>query len=387
MRITVKTLHGLEEILAAEIAEIGGTEIKILKRAVAFEGDHRLLYRANFELRTAMRVLVPINVFRARNENQLYQKIRRINWSNYMDLDGTLAIDGVTHGRLFTHSKYVALKTKDAIVDQWRDKTGKRPNVDTEKPSLRVNVYINEDVVTVSLDSSGQSLHKRGYRVDVLEAPISEVLAAGMIKLSGWDAQSDLIDPMCGSATIPIEAALIATNTPAGMFKDWFGFETWNDFEPATWKAVQEEALANVRPFEHQIWGTDESPRAMRIAQLNVEAARMEKHIQLKRTKFERLERPFEKGTIIMNPPYDERLENVDIKEFYKMIGDQFKAGWQGYTAWLISSNMQALKCIGLRPSKKIVLFNGALECKYQKFEMYAGSRKKKYQNQESVEK
>ncbi len=377
MDIVVKTLHGLEEVLAKEIEQLGGQNIRPLKRAVSFEGDLGLLYKANFELRTAMRIITPIRTFTARNENDLYRNIQKIDWSEYMSNSDTLAIDGVASSRIFRHSKYVALKTKDAIVDQFRDRTGKRPNVNVLTPSLRVNIHIHDDFVTVSLDSSGESLHKRGYRTDVMEAPINEVLAAGMIQLAGWHGQSDLTDPMMGSGTIPIEAAMIATNTPAGMYKEWFGFQKWRNFDEALWKDVQQEAMDKIKPFNHKIYGFDKEFKAMRIAQRNVQAARMEDHIEVKRKPFERLERPSDDGILIMNPPYDVRLENTDINEFYEMIGARFKKAWEGCHAWIISSNMEALKHIGLRTSRKIVLFNGALECKFQKYEMYAGSRRK----------
>ncbi len=380
MRITATTLHGLEDVLVQEIEQIGGENIEKSKRAVLFDGDKELLYRANLQLRTAIRVLVPIQTFRARSEDDLYNRVKRINWAKYMSNRNTLAIDASASSNIFRHSKYVALKTKDAIVDQFRDRTGKRPNVNIYNPTLRINVHINQTEVTISLDSSGDSLHKRGYKVDSLEAPISEVLAAGMLLLSGWDARLPLIDPMCGSGTIPIEAALIATKTPPGIFREQFGFETWRDFDSDLWEKVKKAALEKVIPCSVQLLGTDESFKAIRIAQRNVEAARMEKYIELKRSKFEKLQLSFDEGILVFNPPYDERLENENINDFYQLIGDQLKNNWQGYTAWMISSNFQALKHVGLRPSKKIILFNGPLECKFQKFEMYAGSKKKKKQ-------
>ncbi len=373
-----KTLHGLEEVLAKELQDIGAKNITILKRAVSFTGDKKLLYRANLELRTAMRILVPFHSFRVRHESALYNKIRTIDWSEFMDVNDTLAIDGVTNSKYFTHSKYVALKTKDAIVDQFRDKYGKRPNVNTYNPTLRINVHINEDQCTISLDSSGESLHKRGYRKETLVAPINEVLAAGMIQLSGWKKDCNFIDAMCGSGTILFEALLYARNIPPQYRRDYFCFKKWKGFDQKLWDEVVREAKERQCSFDYQILGFDKDFQAIRVTERNMEEAELIDQIVLKRKKFESLQPPAEKGILIMNPPYGERLEDKEINQFYEMIGERLKHIFTGYEAWIISSNNEALKHIGLRPSRRISLYNGALDCKFLKFELYAGSKKMK---------
>ncbi len=382
----VKTLHGLEEILAAELTALGAQNVIPSRRAVSFEGDKKLLYRANLELRTALRILSPIAKLKARNEHQLYDAIRSIDWTEYLDLKGTFAIDGVVRSNYFNHSKYVALKSKDAIADQFRDKFGKRPNVNPVSPDLRINVFIHEQTVHVALDSSGDSLHKRNHGRETLEAPINEVLAAGMIQLAGWKADCPFLDPMCGSGTIPIEAAMYAYNIPSQIHRTEFGFMRWPDFDKELWETVKAEANARIRDCEHPIVGYDNIFQAVRISQRNIALAGLDGKVEVKRQKFEKLKESGPPGIIIMNPPYDERLEIADIEAFYKMIGDQFKKVFGGHEAWIISSNMDAIKRIGLRASKKITLFNGPLECKFLKFELYAGSKKQKYQNQDKSE-
>lgn len=379
MKILSKTIAGLEQILADEIEQLGGKNIRILKRAVSFEGDLKILYRSNLELRTALRILVPIYSFKARNENVYYDKIKQLDWSKYMRVTDTLAINGTTHSQYFNHSKYVALKAKDAIVDQFREKEGRRPNVNVHAPTLRLNIHIQDEDVNVSLDSSGQPLFKRGYRIERMEAPLNEILAAGMILSSGWKKDCDFVDAMCGSGTLLIEAGMMAKNIPPLWFrKEGFGFQRWRDYDEKLWQTVLSEAKERITDFNHKIYGFDRDFKAISTAKINVLAAELTENISLRRMAFERLEAPAEKGILIINPPYDERLHIKNINELYKMMGDQFKQNFKGWEAWIISSNMQALKHIGLRPSKKIRLMNGALDCKFLKFEMYEGSRKAK---------
>lgn len=379
MKLTATTSQGLEEILAAELEALGAQDIYIQKRAVEFSGDKKLMYRACYELRTAIRVLMPIEHFRVRHESGLYSKIKKIDWSQYMSVNDTLAIDGVTNSRYFNHSKYVALKSKDAIVDQFREKHGRRPSVNVTSPTLRIHVHINEDRCTVSLDASGESLHHRGYRRETLEAPINEVLAAGMILLSGWKKDCDFIDPMCGSGTILAEAAMIARNIPAQKYcRHKFGFEKWRDFDSALWESIKKEANAQIKDFDYKIMGFDQDFKAIRVTERNLMDTDLEGTIILERKKFEKLEPPSEKGIIITNPPYEERIKTGDIENLYEIIGERLKHHFMGYEAWLISSNMDAIKKIGLRPSRKITLHNGPLLCKFLKFELYAGSRKQK---------
>lgn len=369
-------MQGLEGALAEEIRQLGGKEIKELKRAVEFEGDKRLLYRANLELRTALRVLVHLQDFIAKSPEELYKKIKRVEWQDYLSVDKTFAIDATASSEIFRHSKYAALKTKDAIADYFRDKTGRRPDVNVEFPHLQVNLHINQDKCSLSIDSSADSLHKRGYRANTLEAPINEVLAAGMILLSGWRGDRTFIDPMCGSGTLLIEAALIATNTPPQLHREAFGFMKWRDFDANLWEDVVDKAKAQIKPLTSDILGFDKDMRAVRVSAQNIFSAHLEgQGIQVEKKSFEKLVPPPPPGIVITNPPYDERLKEVEIEAFYKMIGDQLKQEFAGYKAWLISSNKEALKYIGLRPSQKMTLFNGALECKFQKYELYEGSR------------
>ncbi len=370
-----KTLSGLEPALAAELKSMGATGVRELKRAVAFDGDLRMLYRCNYELRTALRVLVPIHSFPAYNEKNLYEGIREIDWSQYMSINDTLAVDAITQGEVFRHSQYVGLLTKDAIVDQFRDRFQRRPNVNIAAPVLRINIHIQGTHCDVSLDASGDSLHRRNYRRDTVEAPLNEVLAAGMILLSGWNGKSDFVDPMCGSGTLPIEAAMIATRTPPQIKRESFGFFRWPDFNRKLWQEVKKEADDRIQSPEFQIFASDKDNRARNATSINAMSASLENVIHTDKTAFEKLDPPGPAGVLITNPPYDERLKMDDIVAFYKSIGDRLKKHWTGWDAWLISSNRDALKHVGLRPSRKITLFNGALECSFQKFELYEGSK------------
>lgn len=375
MEYIVKTMAGLEEVLATEIKAIG-VEPTVLKRAVRFDGELEHLYRANFELRTAIRVLQPVSVFHARTEDELYRKVGAVDWSEYMKLEDTLAVDAAVNSNYFRHSKYVALKTKDAIVDQFRHNTGRRPDVDINNPKLRINVHIGDDTVTLALDSSGASLHKRGYRLETLEAPINEVLAAGMILLSGWQRDSNFIDPMCGSGTLLIEAAMYAMHLPPQWQRNQFGFMSWSNFDRALWEKVKAEALAKKQPFEYQLLGFDKDFKALSVSRRNAMSAGLEEKLEFQRSAFQRLTPPPGPGMVVMNPPYDERLGIDDVKQFYKEIGDRLKQAFSGYQAWIICSNPEAVKSIGLRSSRKYVLFNGPLECRYLGFDLYEGSRK-----------
>lgn len=377
MKIIIKTLQGLENVLAEEIKSLGGSNIKMLKRAVECEGDQRLLYRANLELRTALRVLVPIAEFRAKTPDELYKRAYHIEWSDYMTVDKTFAIDAVTKSEIFTHSKYAALKTKDAIADYFRDRTGDRPNVNVDYPSLRINVHINNDECSVALDSSGDSLHKRGYRANSVEAPINEVLAAGMLLLAGWRGDGTFVDPMCGSGTLLIEAAMIAKNIPPQLYRESLGFMKWKNFNAKLWEDVLDKAQSSIKPLNCKILGFDKDMKAIRVTGQNILSAHLEgQGISVEKQLFEKLIAPLPPGLLMTNPPYDERLKEADIEAFYKMMGDRLKQAFIGYEAWIISSNQEALKHLGLKPSKKMTLFNGALECKFQQYELYEGSRR-----------
>lgn len=380
MDYLAKTLAGLEEVLANELSSLGAEKIEVGNRVVRFSGDKALMYRANLELRTALRILVPIHRFRVRHQNELYKKVQQVDWSKYLDLTDTLAVDAVTNSDFIRHSHYAALKTKDAIVDQFRDKTGRRPDVDIKTPTIRLHLHVRNDWGTILLDSSGESLHKRGYRQVSVAAPINEVLAAGMIMLAGWKGDSPFVDPMCGSGTLPIEAALIAYNTPPQILRKSFGFMRWKDFDAGLWRQVKKQALAQKTPFTHTIWASDTESEAIEAIETNLRSLDLIRKVEVRRIDFLKLSPPERPGLLMMNPPYDERLEYSDINNFYKDIGDQLKQTYSGWEAWIISSNKEALKHIGLRPSRKTTLYNGALECKFHKFEMYKGTKKDKGQ-------
>lgn len=373
--LTATTFHGLEQVLADELKTLGATDIEIGKRAVYFTGNQELLYKANLCLRTAIRILKPIAEFRVRHESPLYNKIQKIDWSKYMDVTDTLAVDSVVSSNYFKHSKYVALKVKDAIVDQFRERFKKRPNVNTLNPTLRINIHLMDDNCIVSLDSSGDSLHKRGYRTEPYKAPLNEVLAAGMILLSGWKADCDLIDGMCGSGTILIEATKYARNIAPNKYRREFGFKNWKDYDAQLWETVHQEAVAAERPFTHTIKGFDIAFQAVRISERNIERAHLAGEIAVKRKDFEKNIPTSKKGILLLNPPYGERIDQYNINAFYAMIGDHLKDAFTGWDVWMISSNMEALKSVGLRPSQKVMLYNGALECSFRHYEMYKGTR------------
>ncbi len=373
----VATTHfGLEEVLAAELREIGASDIKILTRAVQYKGDQKVMYKSNLLLRTAVKVLKPIKSFQAENEQELYDQIKKIEWDSYFPLEKTFAIDGSTSGTIFTHSKFIALKSKDAIADQFREKyNDQRPNVEIENPDLRINVHIQQTDVTVSLDSSGTSLGKRNYRLEQTEAPINEVLAAGIILLSGWDKKTDFIDPMCGSGTFPIEAALMANNIPSGRNRK-FGFEKWNDFNAELWNDVLQEAAAGIKSVDIKIIAGEIDTKALEIADANANRAGVSDRITFTSTDFFQSSCTNGNSFIVMNPPYGERLQVEEIVAFYKEIGTRLKHFYEGCEAWIISSNYEGLKHFGLKASSKIKLYNGPLECRLHQYLLYRGSKK-----------
>ena len=378
MNMTATTLFGLEEVLMEELRELGAQDIEKVNRAVIFTGDKELLYKANLHLRTALRVLVPVHKFTAANEQELYNGVRQLNWSEYLDGDQTLAVESAVNSDFFNHSHYVSLKTKDAIVDQFRDKTGARPWVNIDNPDLTIHIHIFKDNCTISLDSSGETLHKRGYKTANTPAPLSEVLAAGMILLTGWRGEKPFVDPMCGSGTIALEAALIAANIAPGVFRGDFGFKHWKNFDAALWQKLYKEALNQERESKYKIIASDISLQAVRVAEENMQNAELEEKLIILKKSFEELEPPREPGIIVMNPPYGERLAEENIIQFYKEIGNTLKQKWNGFEAWILSSNRQALKQVGLRTSKKTTLYNGPLECGFYKYELYEGSKKNK---------
>jgi putative N6-adenine-specific DNA methylase len=376
-KMLAKTLFGMEDILADELRKLGASKIEKGTRNVTFEGDLGFMYKANLCCRTAIKILKPITAFNIFTEEDLYKKVYEIPWENYMDAKGSLAVDATVFSEKFTHSMYISLKTKDAIVDRFRDNQGVRPDVDLDHPTLRINVHIDRNICTISLDSSGQSLHKRGYKVENTFAPINEVLAAGMIMLSGWNGQCDLLDPMCGSGTILTEAAMIACNIPPNLNREEFGFETWKDFDEDLYEVIEASALKKIKDFHFKVYGSDIDPVSVQKAKRNVHNANLEDFIELKTQDFFETKKEGDRYLyLIFNPPYDERLSIDNVQEFYGNIGTTLKHGYPGSQAWMISSNMDALKSVGLRPSRRIKLFNGKLEAKLVRYDMYEGSKK-----------
>ncbi len=379
--MTAKTFFALEPVLADELAAIGAENITVLNRAVSFTGTKETMYRANLELRTALRILKPVYSFSVRNDTELYDETTRFAWDTYLTPETTFAIDSFVHSENFNHANYAALKVKDAIVDQLRTVYGSRPDVEIENPDLRLNVHISDELCTISLDSSGNSLHKRGYRIGQGLAPINEVLAAGMLLLTGWNGQSNFVDPMCGSGTFLMEAATIAYNIAPGMKVGEFGFMRWNDWDETLWRNIVDQAKSRERNFEHTIVGFDESPEAIAIAKDNIKNADLGWKILLSTGKFQELtpDKLHDGGLVMINPPYGERFGSTDAEMLYKEIGDALKQNFDGFSVWIISSNKEALKNIGLKTSRKLLLYNGSLECKFHNYQIYKGSKKTKY--------
>ncbi len=376
MRFVAKTLYGLEKVLSEELVGLGAVNVQIANRAVLFEGEKSLLYTVNYCVRTALSVLVPIAEFRIRSKDDLYNGGSKIEWNRFMDTDDTFSIVPVINSPHFGHSGYPGLILKDAIADSFRNKTGRRPSVDTNDPALLINLHISNDEVTVSLDSSVVPLFKRGYRQEQSLAPLNEVLAAGIILLSKWESSVSLTDPMCGSGTIPIEAGLIACRIPPGKFRKYFGFQRWKDFDEELFNKVKLESNSQIRVSPVRISGSDISEQTLQFARANVEKAGLSDAVSLEVSDFKDLKSIDEQGFILLNPPYGQRIQPEEIDQLYSMIGTTLKHNFAGHIAWLITSNRESLKHVGLKPAEKHVLFNGALECVLLKYMMYQGTRK-----------
>lgn len=372
--MVAKTSSGLEQVLADEIKAIGGQNITLGNRAVFYEGDLKIIYKSNYLLRTALRVLKEIEFFHFKNVDQFYLKCKGIEWIQYFGVDQTFVIHStVGNTREFTNSMFASLKAKDAIADYFRNKTGKRPNVDTENAEIVIDLHIHGDTCTISLDSSGESLHKRGYRINQGEAPLNEVLAAGMIKLTGWTGNSDFLDPMCGSGTLPIEAAMIAYNIPAGKFRKSYAFENWNDFDQLLLDDIKK--ATEKRDFRHHIFASDISGSNLLNAQTNARRALVFNKIKFQISDFKDLKTDLQNGIIIINPPYGERLKENDLNQLYGMIGERLKHQYAGNNAWILSSSVESFKFVGLKPEVKIDLFNGSLKCKFNNYKLFSGKR------------
>lgn len=373
-QMVAKTLQGLEEILAGELIALGANNVEIGRRMVSFEGDTEMLYKANFYCRTALRILKPIYTFRAKNADEVYTQVKSVDWDKYMDVDKTFAIDSVIFSEDFNHSKFVAYRTKDAIADYFMDKYTKRPSVRVSNPDLYINIHISHNSCTLSIDSSGESLHKRGYRVDQTDAPLNEVLAAGMIMKTGWKGDSNFVDPMCGSGTMLIEATMIALNIAPGIHRKEFAFEKWVDFDQDLFDRIYNDD-ANEREFEFKAYGSDVSPVAIEIARKNIRSAGLSKYINLDVKPLQQYSDAPLPGIMITNPPYGERISSKDLLGLYEMIGERMKHAFMGYNVWIISYQEECFEKIGLRPSEKHKLINGSLECEYRRYEIFEGKR------------
>lgn len=373
--LIAKTFMGLEPVLAKELTQLGANEVQIGRRMVSFMGDKEMMYRANFQLHTAIRILKPIKHFKALSADDVYREVQKIDWSAYIGLDKTFAVDSVVFSEEFRHSKFVAYKVKDAIVDQFREKTGKRPNISVANPDIRLNIHIAEDKCTLSLDSSGESLHRRGYRQESVEAPLNEVLAAGMILMTGWQGETDFIDPMCGSGTLLVEAALIAHNMAPGLFRKEYAFEKWPDFDSDLFDRIYNDDSSE-REFTHHIYGYDVDIKAVNTARLNVRAAGLLNDITVEEADFKNFTQPKEKSIIVTNPPYGERISTPDLLGTYKMIGERLKHQFLNNDAWILSYREECFDQIGLKPSIKIPVYNGSLECEFRKYQIFDGKMK-----------
>jgi putative N6-adenine-specific DNA methylase len=373
-----KTLFGLENVLAEEIRILGADDVKLFNRAVGFTGNKKLLYKANYHLRTALKILVPVGESEINNEQELYDYVRSVNWDRYMGVNDTLAIEVSMNTNLFKHTQYIAQKIKDAVVDQFRDKYGSRPSVDLDRPTLRINAYISDKNIKLSRDSSGESLHRRGYRIKQGPAPMNEVLAAGLVKISGWTGSIPLVDFMCGSGTIAIEAAMMAFQIPPGDLRADYGFQHWKDYEPSLFNEIVNDKNNRTGKSGIMVYASDISPDTVRLSQRHAQNAGVLKNIRFNTCHFNEFIPPQAPGIVVINPPYGERIIQENLNELYSQIGDRLKKEYAGYEAWIISSNAEAVKHIGLRPAPKITIYNGQLECRFNRYSLYTGSKKDK---------
>ncbi len=373
--MVAKTFHGLEDVLAEELIALGANDVEIGRRAVSFTGDKELLYKANLHCRTALRILKPIYTFKAESTDEVYVKIKEFNWEKYIELNQTFSIDAVVYSETFKHSKFLTYRVKDGIVDYFNEKFAKRPSVRLMNPDIALNVHVAENRCSISLDSSGESLHKRGYRLEQTEAPLSEVLAAGMILKTGWRGESPLVDPMCGSGTILIEAAMIALNIPPGIHRKEFAFEKWPDFDEELFDRLYNDD-SHEKEFNFKVYGSDVSPNAISIAEANIKRAGLAKYIEVKVQPFQQITNPPENGILVTNPPYGERISTRDLLGLYEMIGERLKHAFQGYSAWILSYREECFDKIGLKPIRRFSLMNGALECEYRRYDIFGGKYK-----------
>ncbi|WP_300675463.1 THUMP domain-containing protein [Soonwooa sp.] len=375
LQIQIKTFFGLEEILAEEVKKLGGRKVEIKNRAVNCEGDLGFLYKINYSCRTAVKILVPIKSFKAFDADRFYDRLFDVQWDQYMSIDQSFAIDATVNSERFSHSQFMTLKMKDAIVDFFKVKYRDRPNVDSKNPDIKFHLHIDRELVSISLDSSGDPLFKRGYRQIQTEAPINEVLASGLLQIAGWDGKGNFLDPMCGSGTLLVEAAMIAMDLPAQIFRKKFAFQNWKNYDAELFTTIKEFRINRVKEFTGKIVGYDIDLKALNAARTNIEAAELEDVIEVKKQNFFDSKKELFPLLVVFNPPYNERI-SIEVEDFYKKIGDTFKQGYPNTLAWLITSDLEASKKIGLRPSRRVKLFNGKLETRFLQYEMYEGTKK-----------
>jgi putative N6-adenine-specific DNA methylase len=380
MNIIVKTQAGLEDILAEEAAKIGLRDVEPGRRMVSGTGDLKTVYRLNYESRLALKVLVTLEQYTINSAKDLYEKAMNIDWSYWIRPGQTFSIKFTVHSTFFQNSLYAAQLLKDSVVDVIRDKRGSRPTVERKNPDVVIDLHIFEDKVSVSMDSSGEPLFKRNYKNKAFKAPINEILAAGMIMLAKWDGISPLLNPMSGSGTLLWEALFIAENRPPQFFRKKFAFRKWQDYDHNLFTEVVGEANSSIQSPKARIIGVDSNPISMKMFRRNLRELELDEHIHTSVMDFFDYKNNPENGLIIINPPYDERIKIHDVEAFYKRIGDHLKQNFQDNTAWIISANIDGLKSIGLRTSERHTLFNGPLECKYLKYDLFSGSIKEKEQ-------
>lgn len=380
LKITIKTVFGLEDALNEELNELGFSNGKVINRAVQIKGTWKDVYYLNVYLRCAISVLVEIDSFFIKDEDDLYKKCKRIDWTKYFSMEKTFAVKGAVFSDMFNHSQYPMLVVKDAIVDRFRDDLGDRPDVDIKKPQVLFDVYIKQKSVVVSLNTSGAPLFQRGYRESVGLAPLNEVVAAGLIRLSGWDRKSTFIDPFCGSGTILIEAALLAAGIPSMVERQHFAFKNFANFQPEIWDEIQDGITRHVKELPCEIIGSDISAEMVLKARRNLGGLSIGRFVKVENLSFDEIKQPADSGVMVINPPYGERMgENVE--ELYEDLGDWMKTQMHGFDCWILSSNYDAFKRVGLRPDRKIKMYNGELECSFRKFSIYKGSKRTKFQD------
>jgi putative N6-adenine-specific DNA methylase len=370
LEMKVTTFFGLEEVLADELRKLGGRNVEIFKRGASVTGDLGFLYKANLCLHTALKVLVPLVKFEAANEQQLYDRIKELEWEKFISVTDRIMIESVLNSDDFTHSLFVSQKVKDGIADRFREKVGRRPDVDLVHPSFKLYVHIFKNEVTLNLDSSGDPLY------NINQAPMKEVLAAGLVKLSGWEPHQLLIDGMCGAATIAIEAAMWANNIPPGYYRNDFTFMRWQNFDEKLYDTVYESAINKIKESKVDIIANEIDERTLKKAAINVKNAKVEDVIKCNHQSFFDLQVDRKGGVIILNPPYNERMAVSETEKLYKEIGDKLKKDFKNFVAWIITSSPEGMKSIGLKPSRKIQVYNGALDCRFLKYELYEGTKK-----------